>query len=181
MKAGKPVEMVRHFEIERFLVREARLLDTRHFDEWVELFTDDARYWIPVRKVRTITNQPGDRDVDHELSREHEPYVLNETLPELRLRIKRMHTTKQLWSENPPSRNRHLITNIEALQSATTGEFNVTSNFVVFHARFDEQGTQYFGERQDVLRLVADSFKIAYRKVILDSSVIWSGAVTSFF
>ena len=181
MSAGTPVEMAEHFEIERFLIREARLLDTRQFVEWAQLFTDDARYWIPLRKVRTISNRPGDRDVSLELSADNEPYILNESMPELRLRIARVNTAKQLWCENPPSRNRHLITNIEASHSEATGEFNVTSNFVVFQARFDEQGTQYFGERHDVLRRVADSLKIAYRKVILDSSVIWSGAVTSFF
>src|SRR6266508_3998968 len=35
--------------IERFLVHEARLLDDRRFEGWVELFTDDAHYWMPVR------------------------------------------------------------------------------------------------------------------------------------
>ena len=34
-------------EIENFLYREARLLDTRKFEEWFDLFTDDAIYWVP--------------------------------------------------------------------------------------------------------------------------------------
>ena len=36
-------------EVEQFLYREARLLDERRFHEWVELFTEDVRYWMPVR------------------------------------------------------------------------------------------------------------------------------------
>ncbi|MGK3850805.1 aromatic-ring-hydroxylating dioxygenase subunit beta, partial [Enterococcus faecium] len=28
--------------------REARLLDEQRYDEWVALFTDDCRYWVPV-------------------------------------------------------------------------------------------------------------------------------------
>src|ERR1700761_2327763 len=31
---------------EQFLVHEARLLDEGFFDEWLALFTDDARYWV---------------------------------------------------------------------------------------------------------------------------------------
>jgi ethylbenzene dioxygenase subunit beta len=33
-------------EVEQFLYREARLLDERRLHEWLELFTDDARYWM---------------------------------------------------------------------------------------------------------------------------------------
>jgi len=31
----------------RLLVREARLLDERRFSEWLELYADDASYWVP--------------------------------------------------------------------------------------------------------------------------------------
>ena len=33
--------------IEAFLYREARLADENRYDEWLALWTDDARYWIP--------------------------------------------------------------------------------------------------------------------------------------
>ena len=39
-------------EVEQFLYREARLLDARRFHEWLELLTDDVRYWMPVRTSR---------------------------------------------------------------------------------------------------------------------------------
>ncbi len=39
-------------EVEQFLYREARLLDERRFHEWLELFADDVRYWMPVRMSR---------------------------------------------------------------------------------------------------------------------------------
>ena len=34
-------------EIEQFLYREARLLDTQQFEAWLDLFTEDACYWVP--------------------------------------------------------------------------------------------------------------------------------------
>jgi benzoate/toluate 1,2-dioxygenase subunit beta len=36
-------------EIEPFLYREAWLLDHGRFHEWLELFTNDATYWIPLQ------------------------------------------------------------------------------------------------------------------------------------
>ena len=36
-------------EVEQFLYREARLLDERRFHEWLELFTEDVRYWMATR------------------------------------------------------------------------------------------------------------------------------------
>lgn len=31
-----------------FLVREARLIDEGRFNDWLDLFTDDCLYWVPV-------------------------------------------------------------------------------------------------------------------------------------
>jgi 3-phenylpropionate/cinnamic acid dioxygenase small subunit len=39
-------------EVEQFLYREARLLDERRFHEWLELFTEDVRYWMAGRRNR---------------------------------------------------------------------------------------------------------------------------------
>src|SRR5215471_5366038 len=36
-----------------FVLREARLLDQRRFDEWLDLFTEDGRYWMPVEWGQT--------------------------------------------------------------------------------------------------------------------------------
>jgi 3-phenylpropionate/cinnamic acid dioxygenase small subunit len=33
-----------------FIYREARFLDEKRFDAWYELFTDDARYWMPLTR-----------------------------------------------------------------------------------------------------------------------------------
>jgi len=33
-----------------FVYREARLLDEKRFDAWYDLFTEDARYWMPLTR-----------------------------------------------------------------------------------------------------------------------------------
>ena len=36
-------------ELRAFIYHEARLLDERRFDEWLALFTEDGRYWVPLQ------------------------------------------------------------------------------------------------------------------------------------
>ena len=36
--------------VEQFLYHEARLLDEQRLEEWLELFTDDATYWVPLMR-----------------------------------------------------------------------------------------------------------------------------------
>ena len=38
-------------EVHDFLVLEARMLDERRLDEWLDLLTDDIFYWMPIRSV----------------------------------------------------------------------------------------------------------------------------------
>ncbi|HTK61012.1 MAG TPA: aromatic-ring-hydroxylating dioxygenase subunit beta [Pseudonocardia sp.] len=178
---GPLVDMATWFQVNRFYTEEARLLDTRQFDTWLTLFTPDTRYWVPIRKTRMTSSKAGDRNLDLELSGDNEPCILDEGLPQLALRVARLHTVKLLWSDNPPGRCRHLITNVEANHTDSPDELAVRSNFVMMHGRFDEQGTHFYGERRDTLRRVDGSLKIASRKVVLDSTVLWAPAITTFF
>ena len=46
---GLPYFELKH-QAEEFLYEEAELLDQRRFDEWLELFTDDLVYFMPIRR-----------------------------------------------------------------------------------------------------------------------------------
>ena len=39
--------MMSDSDIEKFLFREARLMDEHRYDEWLALWTGDAVYWVP--------------------------------------------------------------------------------------------------------------------------------------
>jgi len=105
-------------EIEQFLYREARLLDERRFHEWLQLLTDDVRYWMGSRSNRypksskAIAILDPDRYVEDDLTKEDELAILDETKQTLSQRVARL-DTGMAWAEDPPSRSRHLITNIE--------------------------------------------------------------------
>ena len=42
--------MLLKYQVEEFLYQEAEILDERRFEEWLDLLTDDMRYWMPIRR-----------------------------------------------------------------------------------------------------------------------------------
>jgi 3-phenylpropionate/cinnamic acid dioxygenase small subunit len=149
-------------EVEQFLYREARLLDERRFHEWLDLFTDDVRYWMAGRSSRyprsskAITVVGPDRRPESDLAVDDELAILDETKATLSGRIARL-DTGMAWAEDPPSRTRHIITNIEVEPGDTAAELRVYSNFVVYRTRAETEQDFYVGARQDTLRSVGSA------------------------
>jgi len=177
-------EIVR--EVEQFLYREARLLDERRFHEWLELFTGDVHYWMGARTNRyprsskAIAILSPNRYVEDDHTREDELSILDETKETLAGRVARL-DTGMAWAEDPPSRTRHLITNIEVAPGDTASEIKVYSNFIVYRSRAESEEDFYVGGRQDVRRRVDGAWKIARRKLTLDQNVLSAKNVSIFF
>ena len=85
------------------------------------------------------------------------------------------------WAEDPPSRTRHLLSNIEVEPGDTASELKVYANFLVYRNRSEMEQDFYIGARQDVLRHVDGAWKIARRKIILDQNVLLAKNVSIFF
>src|SRR5437016_2628598 len=176
-------ELIR--EVEQFLYREARLLDERRFREWLELFTEDVRYWMVTRsnlyprssKAIAILN-PG-RNID-ENADDDGLAILDETKKTLEGRVARLETG-MAWAEDPPSRTRHVISNIEVEAGETDTEITVYSNFIVYRSRAESEQDFYVGAREDRLRRVDGEWKIARRKLTLDQNVLSAKNVSVFF
>ena len=173
-------------EVEQFLYREARLLDERRFNEWLELFTDDARYWVGGRSNRypktskAIAILDFDRHVKHDLTKGDEPAILDETREALGRRVARL-GAGMAWAEDPPSRTRHLIANIKLEPGDAVSELKVYCNFIVYRSPAETEKDFYVGARRDVLRLVDGAWKIARRKLTLDQNVLSAKNVSIFF
>jgi 3-phenylpropionate/cinnamic acid dioxygenase small subunit len=176
---------VRH-EVEQFLYREARLLDERRLHEWVELFTADAHYWMAGRASRYPAASKAIGILDHDrysaeaLARVEELALYDETKETLMARIARL-DTGMAWAEDPPSRTRHLITNIEVEEGDTAAELKVYSNYLVYRTRGEAEQDFYVGRREDILRKVDGAWKIARRKILLDQNVLLAKDVSIFF
>jgi 3-phenylpropionate/cinnamic acid dioxygenase small subunit len=168
-----PASELRH-QVEEFLYFEAELLDQRRLREWLELFTEDIRYWMPVR------HNPLERpaELNEELSKPGESFYFNDNYETLRVRVERVYA-KNAWAEMPPSRTRRLISNVRVKRDDGDG-IEVDSNFIVYRTRMEKDEDFFVGTRKDVLRRINGGFKIARRTIILDQAVLGAKNISIF-
>ena len=173
-------------EVEQFLYREARILDSRRFHEWLELLTDDVRYWMPMRSNRypahskAISILDGSRYEEGDHSREDELAIMDEDKDSLSRRVSRL-DSGMAWAEDPPSRTRHFVSNIEVEPGNRDSELKVYSNIMMYRTRGETEQDFYVGSREDVLRRENGQLKVAYRKIVLDQTVLLAKNVSNFF
>ena len=104
-------------EAEDFLYREAALLDDGRLDDWLGLFTDDARYRL------TIEAQ------DDPL----EPALVDDDRDRLAERVFRL-TSTQAHAQLPPSQTVHDVHNVQ-VEDLSEGEVLVRCNLTVHELR----------------------------------------------
>src|SRR5947207_7239566 len=149
-------------EVEEFLYREAELLDERRYEEWLELFTEDAHYWMPMRR-----NVPADES-EREFTRDGlDVNWFDEGKDTLTRRVKQIRTGVH-WAEQPPSRICHMVSNVQILGARPAGpapdELDVKSRFLLYRNRVETETDMLVGKREDTLRRVDGALRIARRK-----------------
>ena len=162
-------------DVERFLYREAELLDDRRFNDWIELVAEDIHYHMPVRRnVKFGEQHRENTDSDSEIS------WFDEGKRTLAGRVRQINTGLH-WAEEPFSRVRHVISNIQ-VGELQGDEVPVRSNFFVWTNRLHDEVNVFVGTRHDVLRRDPDTgWKIARRLILLDQNVLLSKVITTFF
>lgn len=136
-------------DLVRFVVLEARMLDEKRFDDWVELFTDDAYYWVPLT--------PGQTDPLNHTSLAYEDKFL------LKLRVERL-KSPLAFSQNPPSRCHHLLQSPEVEPSAGKGEFLVRTPMIYTETRGDDS-QRYAATAWHTLVWKKDRLRIRLKRV----------------
>lgn len=173
-------------EIEQFLFREARLLDDRQFQEWLDLLTEDIRYWMAARSNRypaiskAISILDGSRYEEDDLSREWGLAIMDEDKDSLTRRVERL-GSGMAWAEDPPSRTRHFVSNVQLEPGEKDNELKVYSNFIMYRTRGETEQDFYVGSREDILRQEDGQWKVAYRKIVLDQNVLLAKNISNFF
>ena len=161
-------------DVEEFLYAEAELLDERRFKEWLDLLTDDVRYWMPMRRNVKFGEQ------ERENTREQQDMNwFDEGKATLTQRVQQILTGVH-WAEEPLSRVCHMISNVQ-LVHVTSTEVTVKSRFLVYRNRLQDETDFFVGKREDVLRRLEGGWKIARRKIILDQNVLLAKNLTVFF
>ncbi|MDH4075517.1 MAG: 3-phenylpropionate/cinnamic acid dioxygenase subunit beta [Acidimicrobiia bacterium] len=169
--------------IEEFLYLEAELLDDHRYDEWLTLLADDVHYWAPTQANRLR------RDRGREASALGEVALFDDDKTTLGWRVRQMGLATH-WAEDPPSRTRHLVSNIRIAPGDGARELAVRSNFLCYRNRLRDEVDLWAGERHDVLRRVelgvggdggGPGWLIARRAITLDQNVVLSKNLSVFF
>ena len=151
-------------EIEQFLYREALLLDSFRFHEWLELLTDDVRYQIPTSEsVQNTTERFHDDGLHFGL--------MDETRRTLEMRVRQLDTGLR-HVEVPPSTTERLITNVLVEPLDESDEVLAYSKFLIVQIRHGTHENMFSGRREDRLRRVDGQWKLAGRKVYLTQTVL---------
>jgi p-cumate 2,3-dioxygenase beta subunit len=143
-------------EVEDFLYAEAALLDAWRLDEWLALFTEDARYLVPA------TDLPN-ADPAASLS------LIDDDIVRLRGRVARLNS-RHAYREFPWSRTRRLISNVR-ITDVDGDDVDVTAAFLVYRVR-NGQVDPFMGQYTYRLTRVDGSFKIRSRRADLDLDVL---------
>ena len=108
-----------------FVYAENRMLDEQRYEDWLDLFTEDAYYWMPLAHDQ--------QDARLHASLLHEDKLL------LRIRVERL-SGRRTFSQQPKSRSHHLIQQptIEQVDDAA-GEYTVRCAFHYTETRADNQ------------------------------------------
>jgi 3-phenylpropionate/cinnamic acid dioxygenase small subunit len=164
--------MLEQYRIEQFLYLEAALLDARRFEEWYALLADDLEYWMPVRTTRSLV------DAASEFAKPGEGAFFDDDKTSIGQRVKKL-TTGFSWSEDPPSRTRHHVTNVRVLERRGN-EVVIGCNFLVYRSRLANEIDTWSGRREDTLRASEDGYIIVKRHLYLDDVSLNSKNLSNF-
>lgn len=148
-------------DVEQFLYREARLLDDRDFEGWLNCYASDAEFWMPAWDDDDTLSADPQREIS---------LIWYSNRGGLEDRIFRIRTERSSATSIPEPRTGHNITNVEIL-SQRDGSCEVRFNWFTLYFRYDTLDT-YFGTSFYTLDISGEQPLIKKKKVILKNDYI---------
>lgn len=140
-------------EVEQFLYREASLLDHRRLEEWLQMYTEDATYWVPLERDQRDPWNTSSIIFD------------DRTLLEIRVR---QYRDPRAHARLPAARTVHQVGNVMIMQD-TGDEVLVGSSLVLIEYRKERQ--RVFGALvEHRLRRMDGGFRIGAKRVDIVNS-----------
>jgi 3-phenylpropionate/cinnamic acid dioxygenase small subunit len=135
-----------------FVIHEARLIDEQRLDEWLDLFTEDGHYWMPL--------EPEQTDPILQQSLFYDDKLL------MRIRVERLKGART-YSQKPKSRCHHLlqVPVVERIDVAANAYATWTA-FQYVETRLDEQ-TLFAGWSRHTLTVVDGALRMSLKRVDL--------------
>jgi phthalate 3,4-dioxygenase beta subunit len=152
----------RHRVATHLLAEEAAMLDARRWDLWLQLMSPDVRYVMPVRVTASVGATSDRAEMAH----------FDEDRHSLGKRVERL-TTEHAWTEDPPSRTRHLVTNVRTFATDAPDELRVESSLLLFRSRGDTRPAEILcAGRIDRWRSTGGRHELVERRIDVDESVL---------
>jgi 3-phenylpropionate/cinnamic acid dioxygenase small subunit len=157
--------MITHSDLIAFVYREARLLDEQHFEQWLDLFTPDGRYWMPLEYGQT------DRRLTASL--------MDEDLFLLRLRVERLKGNRT-YSQKPKSRCHHVLQQPQVdVFDPEANRYVVRTAMNYIEARLDQQDL-YAAWTMHELTVIDGALRIQMKRVDLVNCDAAFGSIQLF-
>ncbi|WAB99753.1 nuclear transport factor 2 family protein [Pseudomonas putida] len=106
-------------EIQQLIQSEARLLDQVKLDEWLDLFTQDARYWIPM---------------DENADPLKDSSIIYDDIPRLKMRVDQIIRQNRV-AQQPASQTLRMISNIDIIHSENAETAEATFAMLLMEMR----------------------------------------------
>ncbi len=137
--------------LERFLYRQAEILDEKRWDEWLDLFTDDGWYWMPAEA--------------DQVQGDGLPNIFWENHELMRMRIGR-NTHPRAHSQAPNNRLCHVVSGVLVESVSEDGDVIVRSRFhCAEYLRYEVR--HFVGKYRHYLKNTLDGYRIALQRVDL--------------
>jgi len=156
--ADKTIELER---IRQFLYREARFLDDREFEKWVDCYHPNAEFWMPAWDDNGETTEDPQREIS---------LIYYSNRGGLEDRVFRIRTDRSSATSLPEPRTGHNITNVEILEHRGD-QADVRFNWFTLYYRYDTVDT-YFGTSFYTIDLSGTQPVILKKKVVLKNDYI---------
>jgi len=136
-----------------FIAHEARLLDEKRFDEWLALFAEDGRYWVPLQGATQA------EDAQHNALADEDRLLLS-------LRIQRLKNPRA-HSQHPASHGQHVLQASTLLQAdEAAGQYELRTPFLYIESRGERQ-LLLAGSYTHRLARIAGEWRIRLKRVDL--------------
>ena len=156
--ADKTIELER---IRQFLYREARFLDDREFEKWVDCYHPNAEFWMPAWDDNGETTEDPQREIS---------LIYYSNRGGLEDRVFRIRTDRSSATSLPEPRTGHNITNVEILEHRGD-QVDVRFNWFTLYFRYDNVDS-YFGTSFYTIDLSGSQPVILKKKVVLKNDYI---------
>jgi len=135
--------------VEQFLYKQADLLDTKQWQKWIDLFTEDGIYWMPPEaSYKTWEGQPAIFAEDRNLMTVRMNRVLH----------------PDAWSQKPLWGTNHVVSNVVIDKKSSKDNIFVKSRFHMMELRRDDV-RHFAGTYTHHLKKTKSDYRIKLQRV----------------